>query len=174
VKAGIAILALLAICTIAEARPSKNTVETCVKTESTTPKVKYTAIPAHNFHDTEDIEAKRTETTIRHGKDEIGIWETSSPESFGLIYNGKQVSLDRVERLSSETPSRFNPSLAKWGVINEGSHSYICITFNFEGLGQSGSFQSVRGIYLVDRTARKFEPFYTVGRVTQQGVVLAK
>jgi hypothetical protein len=174
VKRLIAGLAFLIGSSPTHAQPSREVTKTCVKTESTSPPVKYVDIPINEINETEDQEAGRTETTIRFGRDEMGVWETDSPSTFGLVYNGRQVSLDDVTRLSKERPSQFNPSLAKWGVVSEGSNSYICITFNFEGLGQSGSFQNVRGIYLLDRHAHLLRPFYTVGRVTAKGVVLAK
>jgi hypothetical protein len=174
VKRLIAGLAFLIGSATAYSHPGKEVVKTCVKTESTSPHVKYVDIPVNEINETEDEDARRTETTIRFGQDEMGIWQTDSPSAFGLVYNGKQVSLAHVARLSREKPSQFDPSLARWGVVSEGAKSYICITFNFEGLGQSGSYQSVRGVYLLDRGAHRLRPFYTVGRVTAKDVVLAK
>ena len=57
----------------------------------------------------------------------------------------------------------FNPYEAIWGEAREGSKSYICATFNFDGLGKSGSFQSVRGLYLIERSAHSGATFYMSG-----------
>jgi hypothetical protein len=174
VKFCIAGMILVSTCIIAVAQPSREVIETCVKNASSTPRVTYTRTPANAVEITKDEDAKQTETTIRYGKDVIGTWEAASSPHFGLTYNGKQIPLNQAVPLSSEVASEFNPLLAMWGAIREGAKSYICITFNFEGLGQSGSFQSVRGIYLIDRTERNFHAYYTVGRLTATGVVLAK
>lgn len=155
-------------------QPSQEVIRTCVGAESASARIKYTEIPVHKISETEDEDTKRTEITIQFGKDEFGIWQSSSPEAFGLVYNGNEIPLSSVARLSAEEPAPFNPSLAMWGLIAEGTQSYLCISFNFDGLGRSGSFQSVRGVYLIDRADRLFRPFYTVGRTTPDGVVLAK
>lgn len=156
------------------AQPSLDATKTCVKTESTSPRVNYIGIPANEINETEDKDSGRTETTIRFDREEMGTWEKSSSNAFGLVYNGKQIPLSGITRLSKEKPSRFDLSLARWGLISEGTKSFICISFNFEGLGQSGSFQNVRGVYLLDRKTRPLRLFYTVGRVTEKDVVLAK
>jgi hypothetical protein len=174
VKRLIAALSLTISSVPAYAQPSQNVTKTCVKAESTSPLVKYTDIPATEINEAEDQDSGKTETTIRFGREEMGTWETRSPSAFGLVYNGKKISLDHISRLSKEKPSQFDLSLAKWGVVSEGAKSYICITFNFEGLGQSGSFQNVRGIYLIDRSAQPLRSFYTVGRATGKDVVLAR
>jgi len=174
VKRLAAALALTVGCAQASGHPSKEVTKTCVKAESTSAGVTYTDIPVSRIDETEDADTGRTQTTIRFGSEEMGTWETNSPDSFGIVYNGKQISLDRVIRLSKEPPAQFRTSLARWGIVHTGSQSYICITFNFEGLGQSGSFQNIRGIYLIDRRAHPVRPFYTVGRVTEKDVMLAK
>lgn len=171
----IAILAVAALAAPAIAgQPSQEVTKSCLSAQSIDARAKYRAIAVHEISEAEDEDTKRTEITIRDGKDEFGIWQSSSKDSFGLVYNGKEIPLSSVERLSSEQASQFNPYLAKWGVITEGAKSYLCITFNFDGLGRSGSFQSVRGAYVIDRAERRFRPFYIVGRATSNGVVLAK
>jgi hypothetical protein len=169
-----AALVLTVGCAQASGQPSKEVTKTCVKAQSTSASVTYADIPVTRIDETEDEATGTTQTTIRYGREEMGTWETSSPGSFGIVYNGKQILLDRVIRLSKEAPAQFQTSLARWGVVKTGNKSYICITFNFEGLGQSGSFQNIRGIYLIDRKSHPERPFYTVGRVTDNGVTLAK
>jgi hypothetical protein len=167
------VLAAMAAPCIAR-QPSQEVTKTCVSAESTSARVKYTEIPVREIAETEDEDTKRTEITVHSGKDEFGVWQSESPDSFGLVYNGKEILLSSVARLSAEQPTRFNPYLARWGLIAEGNQSYLCITFNFDGLGRSGSFQSVRGVYIINRGGNQFHPFYTVGRTTPEGVVLAK
>jgi hypothetical protein len=158
---------------LAHAQPSKDVISTCVKSESTSPKISYAAITADTYYINEDDRTKRTETTFRHRSDVLGTWKGAPPDTFGLIYNTQRIPLARVKRLSKAVPSSFDTNLAIWGLIREGRRSYLCIAFNFEGLGQSGSFQSVHGVYLIERTTRPLRAFYTVGRVTEKGVILS-
>lgn len=80
-----------------------------------------------------------------------------------MVFNGKETPLSRVSRLNKRNaPEVSNPYEAVWGEAREGKKSYICATFNFDGLGKSGSFQNVRGLYLIDRNARA--QFFTAGK----------
>jgi len=168
------LLTLTLVSTTAVAQPPREVVEACVRTDSVRSAARYTDIPAHHFSETQEDGTDYVTTTIRYEKEEIGIWERPTARQSGLVYNGREVSLDDVTRLSGERPEPFNPYLAMWGIVKSGARAYVCITFNFDGLGRSGSFQSVRGVYLFERHARRFRPFYTVGRVTPAGVVLAR
>lgn len=159
-------LLLGTLCVQAGAKPSTGVVEACLRAASESPKVRYTPIPADAFQVTEDEEAGRTETTLHHGPDTVGTWEVKKPHAFGLIFNGKETPLARVIRIDKrKTPEAFNPYEAMWGEAREGDKSYICATFNFDGLGKSGRFQNVRGLYLFERGARARATFYTSGNI---------
>lgn len=49
----------------------------------------------------------------------------------------------------------FAPSLADWSMVMDGKERYLCVSFNFEGLGRSGNFQNVRGGYLLSISPAK-------------------
>lgn len=162
----LAVLLMSFISLHAYARPSRPVVDACLKTSSVAAKAVYTPIPAEAFEVAEDEDTGRIETTLRHGNDVIGVWELRSPKAFGLYFNGSETPLDRVGRLNKRhVPVAFNPYTATWGEIREGAKRYICITFNFDGLGQSGSFQNVRAIYLMAPKLRAGGTFYTVGYI---------
>ena len=162
-----AVLALAAFSSQAIAKPSTAVVDACVRTESTARHVRYTPIETGAFHVTEDGEAGKTDTTLRHGKDTIGTWEVQKPPAFGLLFNGKETSLAHVIRLDrSQAPVPFSPYLAMWGIVRDGQTSYVCITFNFDGLGRSGTFQNVRGLYLIERKTTSRNIFYAIGNIS--------
>lgn len=159
-------LMLGALSAHAAARPSPAVVDTCLRTESTSPKVRYIPIAADAFQVTEDEEAGESEIALKYGKDTVGTWEVKKPQAFGLLFNGKKTPLARVTRLvKDKAPAAFNPYEAIWGEAREGRNAYICATFNFDGLGKSGSFQNVRGLYLIERHARNPVTYYTVGNI---------
>lgn len=117
------------------------------------------------FQVTEDEDARKTNTILRHGTDTVGTWEVKRPPAFGLVFNGKETPLARVTRLDKhKAPVAFNPTKPS-GKAREGGKSYICATFNFDGVGQSGRFQNVRGRYLIERSTRTTAPFHTAGNI---------
>jgi hypothetical protein len=162
----IAGLVLGALSIQANAHPSTAIVDSCLRTESATRDVRYTAIDTGAFEVIEDEDAKKTATVLHHGKDTVGTWEGTRPMAFGLVFNGKETSLKRIIRLDKEqAPTAFSPYEAVWGIAEDGKKSYICATFNFDGLGKSGRFQNVRGSYLIERSKRAKVPFYAVGNI---------
>jgi hypothetical protein len=49
--------------------------------------------------------------------------------------------------------------LAMWGYVHEGKQRLLCVNFNFDGIGRSGSFQNVHGLYLMPiRASKKKKP----------------
>ena len=166
-KSLLAGLLLGALSTEVGAKPSVAVVDACLRTESASPKVRYTPIPTDAFQVTEDEEAGKTSTTLRHGLDTVGTWEMKKPRAFGLVFNGRETPLARVTRLDKrKAPDVFNPYEAIWGEAREDSKSYFCATFNFDGVGKSGSFQNVRGLYLFERSGRGRAMFYTAGNIS--------
>ena len=162
-------LLLGALAAQACARPSPAVFDACLRTESTAPQVRYTPINNKVVDVTEDEEAGKTDVTFQHGPDTIGTWEVKKPQAFGLVFNGKETPLGRVTSLDRRhAPSTFNPYLAIWGEAREGKKSYICATFNFDGLGRSGSFQNIRGLYLIERRGRSTAIFYAAGNIASR------
>lgn len=161
-----AVLLLSVPAAQAVARPSPAVVDACLRTESVLPKVRYNSITADAFQVTEDEDEGKVDITLQYGPDTVGIWEVKKVKLFGLVFNGKETPLTRVTRLDKrQSPVAFNPYEAMWGEVREGNKSYICATFNFDGLGKSGSFQNVRGLYLIDRHIRPGDTFYTLGNI---------
>jgi hypothetical protein len=164
VKALVTALLLGALAIQANANPSSGVVKACLRTESAMPEVRYTPIDAGAFEVIEDQETRTTATVLRHGKNTVGTWE--GPVTFGLFFNGKKTPLKNVIRLDkAQAPTAFSPYEAIWGVAEEGKRSYICATFTFSGLGNSGSFQNARGSYLMERSKLAKVPFYAVGNI---------
>lgn len=160
-------LVLTALCTLTSARPSMAVVETCLHAASTSPEIHYIPINAGAFEIVEDIETKTTATILHVGKDSVGTWERTRPATFGLVFNGIETPLAQITRLGkSNAPTEFSPYEAIWGLAQDGKTSYICATFNFDGLGKSGSFQNVRGVYLIERRRHSQAPFFTIGNIT--------
>ena len=151
---------------LAAAKPSPAVVDACLRTGNESPTVRYTAIPTNAFQLTEDAEAGKTHTNLRYGSDTFGTWAGKKSTAFGLVFNGKETPLAGVIRLDKrQAPAIFNPYEALWGEAREGGKSYLCATFTFDGLGKNGSFQNVRGLYLIERCARANATYYAMGNI---------
>jgi hypothetical protein len=124
-------------------------INSCLKTESTRV-VRYAGVTPASFTTEDDAESKRTATTVMHGRHKYGIWESTDSSEFGLVYDSETIPETKIVRTGSDAPAPFNLYTAQWGEAQYGKHRYLCITFNFEGLGQSGSFQNIRGTYAID------------------------
>ncbi len=149
-----------------DAKPSADVLDSCLRAESNSPSIHYTQISVRAFNVSEDEETGRTETTFRYGRDTIGTWRRTPPRRFGLIFNGMAIPLRRVTLLDQrQRPAEFDPYEAIWAEARAGRRSYICATFNFDGLGKSGNFQYVRGLYLIERGTRGNPVFYIAGKV---------
>ena len=105
-------------------------------------------------------------TTILHGRERVGIEETRPGQSYRLLYDGKARKLDDVTRLNRRhAPADFVATKAMYGIVRAGRDSYFCITFNFDGLGSSGSYQFIRAAYLIDRNAPGLKAYYTAADI---------
>lgn len=145
------------------ATPSSQAIDACLKTESTRT-AHYTEFSATNFNVEEDEDLQLTATTFKHRDQTLGLWETAKPKDFGLVYNTSKVTRNKVVAIGTDSPMPFDPYTAQWGEVRHGRNRYLCITFNFPGLGQSGSFQNVRGLYLID-VGKPPKFYYTVGDI---------
>ena len=79
---------------------------------------------------------------VRHGAISAGMWPSEKTQKFGLMYGGHRSRPGRITPLHKQhRPEPFDVVLARYGMARMASQSYLCITFNVEGLGQDGSFQ---------------------------------
>ena len=152
-----------------DAAPSKKITDSCLATEPSSTDTSYVDLSPSNFYVEEDAVRKIESKTMRHGNQSFGIWEKPGSPLFGLIAGGREVPVAKVIKLGEAAPSNFTPYTAHWGEVRDAKDAYLCITFNFEGLGQSGSFQMIRGIYLFDLTHRPAAIYYLVGDVRTLG-----
>lgn len=72
-------------------------------------------------------------------------------DAHALIVGGELQPLAEAQPFdgTASSPSTFNPYLADWIWLSAQNHHYLCVSFNFDGLGRSGAFQSTRGAYLM-------------------------
>lgn len=148
------------------AKPTPQIIQSCLRTESVNG-ARYIEINPGSFNEEDDEASKTISTTITVRGKEFGIWKATDSNRFGLFDAGRKIPIKRVVPLGRHVPSPFNPYTAQWGEARDARNAYLCVTFNFEGLGESGSFQNVRGLYLLEMNRARSRIYYAVGDVTR-------
>jgi hypothetical protein len=149
---------------LASSAPPDKIVQSCLKTESVRGAV-YTDIAPASFNVEEDVDRKRTSTTLAYRGHSLGIWESTESADFGLVYNSDTIPLARIVRSGPDAPAPFTPYTAQWGEARDGKTKYLCVTFNFPGLGESGSLQNIRGLYVIEASRKPAQFYYAVGDI---------
>lgn len=130
------------------AKPSAEVVDACLQGESRG-HATWTAIAMNEVGIDDDFPGGHKATLFTANGRDVGYVEKDGRD--GLIWGRTIVPLKRAVPLdqSPETPSSFTPMLADWSTIQQGSQRFLCVNFNLDGLGRSGSFQKVHGLYLM-------------------------
>jgi hypothetical protein len=134
------------------APPSELLIRSCLQNDSASPAVAFHRLDPHEIIEQDDYMSGFNAPYIFEYKGrDAGYAESKSDQA--LIFNGKLYRLSSAIPVGDNrgsTPGSFTPYLAEWGVAREKSQEYFCVSFNFDGLGQSGNFQKVHGGYLLD------------------------
>lgn len=144
----------------AYAAPSSTVINSCLTTEAVSSSIHYVKLKPTNYYQEEDDDI--TSMTFKFEGLATGTWESSSTKKFGLVYKDQKVRQQNFVRLGLDEPTRFDPTLAQWGVVTTANQTYLCTAFNFDGLGQSGSFQNIRGVYIIEVKKRPAKIYYIV------------
>ncbi|RDS80017.1 hypothetical protein [Dyella psychrodurans] len=148
---------LLAIsCVVFATPPSEQLVRSCLQDRAAA-----SSIVVHNLDTTKVIEEDdysdgfNTPYYFKYKGGDVGYAERK--DSRALIFMGKLYRLSSAISLGDNRgpPTDFTPSLADWSIVTEGAQKYLCVSFNFDGLGQSGDFQNVHGGYLLNTMTKE-------------------
>lgn len=138
------------------AEPSRAAIYSCLLGRSISPTVTLDELPTHEILSQNDYRSGYNATYyFKVGGKDIGYAEKG--DRYGIIF-AHDIHMANTAKLLIDTtvqPTAFNPSLADWSKISDATGQYLCASFNFEGLGRSGSFQRVRGGYLLSMQAAK-------------------
>jgi hypothetical protein len=157
-----ALLALGASLLLAEAwavKPSEDAIDACLKLNASG-RATYSKIDTSAFQSEDKYKGGYQATLFSDKGQRIGYAEKSGKDD-ALIWGRWLVPLASALPLNdkADDPSEFTPMLAMWGHVKDGEQRLLCINFNFDGIGRSGSFQSVHGLYLMPiQTSKKTKP----------------
>ncbi|NIE55045.1 MULTISPECIES: hypothetical protein [unclassified Burkholderia] len=151
-KIGLSVAIMAASCIGWAAPPGDGLVKSCLMAQSVSPSIVIQDINTHEVSQEDDYAyGFNASYVVKHAGADVGYAEGKSTQA--LIYAGK------LYRLSAAIPvgnnggiksTTFNPALAEWSMATVGRQHYLCVSFNFDGLGRSGAYQNVRGGYLLN------------------------
>jgi hypothetical protein len=147
------LLGLLACIAAAPAHggsPSKAAIYSCLSAYAVSPSVTWQDLPTNEIYSQNDYKDgfDATYYIIATGT-EIGYAEKG--EAKAILYDRELFPVARARRLHGfgTRPSELNPRMAEWGTVADKSGRFLCVSFPFGALGQSGSFQKYRSAYLM-------------------------
>ena len=136
--------------------PDENLVKSCLLAQSVAPSSAIQIINAEEVTQEDDYaNGFNASYMFKYRGADAGYAEGKTDQA--LIFSGKLHRLSRAVALDDNhglKPSSFDPTLAQWSIVGSGAQQYLCVSFNFDGLGQSGSFQNVHGGYLLDTKSK--------------------
>ncbi|WP_175965816.1 hypothetical protein [Burkholderia sp. BCC0322] len=147
------LVAIMAVSGIGwAAPPGDGLVKSCLMAQSVSPSIAIQGINTHEVSQEGDYaDGFNASYVVKHEGADVGYAEGKSTQA--LIYAGKLYRLSAAIPVGNNggiKPTAFNPALAEWSMATVGRQRYLCVSFNFDGLGRSGSYQNVRGGYLLN------------------------
>ncbi|MFC7652742.1 hypothetical protein ACFQT4_11120 [Pseudoduganella danionis] len=140
--------------------------ESCLLNQPTTAKIRLNHLSTdYVFEQDSYVEDYDSPYYFLEDGTEIGYAEKA--QAAALVYSKKIYHLSAARPIPSslEIPHHFSPALATWDRIREGETSYLCVGFNFDGLGHSGSMQNLRGGFLLQLGSNNTKLYYIEGDV---------
>lgn len=139
--------------------PSKMVIRSCLAAQAVSSSVKWRPIATNKIYSEEDYKDgfDATYYVISDGK-QVGYAERG--EEKAIIYGDRIFPIARALMLPGFNvhPTELNPYSADWATVDDKSGSYLCISFPFDDLGPSGSFQKNRCGYLISVARTKRRP----------------
>ncbi|GFZ95950.1 hypothetical protein GCM10011408_15330 [Dyella caseinilytica] len=147
---------------VSAAPPSELLVRSCLQDKSASPSIVVSDLDTSAIIEENDYsDGFNAPYFFKYKGGDVGYAESKHAKA--IIFKGKLYRLSSAILLGDNHGSErdaFTPSLADWSMVEEGGQEYLCVSFNFDGLGQSGDFQYVHGGYLLN--TRTQELYYSV------------
>lgn len=140
-------------------KPSEDAINACLKLDGSG-RATYSKIDTTEFQSEDKFKGGYQATLFSDKGQRIGYAEKSGKDD-ALIWGRWLVPLASALPFNdkADVPSEFTPMLAMWGYVRDGKQRLLCVNFNFDGIGRSGSFQKVHGLYLMPiRSSNKTKP----------------
>ncbi|MGG1946321.1 hypothetical protein AB1286_16115 [Trinickia sp. NRRL B-1857] len=167
IKSSFGVATMLASCVGWAMPPSENLIRSCLRAQSIVQAVTIQNIDVSEVYQEDGYaDGFNASYFFKHNGVDIGYAERKLDRA--LIYREKLYGLYESVPIGDNRgykPADFSPALAQWSLAKDGSQQYLCVSFNFDGVGRSGSFQSVVGGYILNEQTKSL---YFVVRDTEK------
>ena len=124
--------------------PSRLEILSCLAAQAVSPSVKWRPIATDKLYSEEDYkDGFNASYYVISGGKQVGYAERGAEKA--IIYGDRILLIAQARMLSgfNVRPTELNPYSADWATVDDKSGSYLCISFPFGDLGQSGSFPKI-------------------------------
>lgn len=139
----------------ASATPSGHAVNTCLSKQQLYENVEWRKLPANELVSRENFKKGYDAIYFRVDGKMVGI----ARKDYGraIIYDETLYAVSRARKVPNFETSNadIDPFFTDWGTVKEKAETYICINFPSGELGQSGSFQKVRNVFMLQISPQK-------------------
>lgn len=149
-------------------QPSDAVVFSCLTARSISSDVKFKALETNEIAEMDNYKSGyKAVYYFENAGTDTGYAKNGNRRA--LIYDGNVFPIEKAFVLPNARLRfyDFNPYLADWSKVTDKSGQYLCVSFNFDGLGRSGSLQAERGGYLLAVPVSKYAKglFFATGNV---------
>lgn len=138
------------------AEPSQEVIRSCLSAQTISSSVDWKAIPTEKINSQDDYRDGYNAIYYldMQGKD---IGYAVKGKSRAIVFDHKIYPVDSARELAgfATQPMELNPYVAEWGTVKDARGKFVCISFPYGALGQSGRFQEKRSAYLMSLTGSK-------------------
>ncbi|WP_157118976.1 hypothetical protein [Azohydromonas lata] len=158
---------LLACQAAVAASPSQAIIQTCLKGNPTQKSPTATEVPTGEVYK-EDNYLPGLEAVFLIEKNQMELGYIKGKSGDAILFNKKIFQLNEARVAAGPLmPHEFEPYTATWLLITNQESRFLCVSFNFEGIGQSGRFQSIRGGYLIDARKKSKTLYFATGDISK-------
>lgn len=153
------LLSFLIAYNVHAALPSKMAILSCLAAQAMSPSVKWRPIATDKIYSEDNYKDGFDATYyVIFGGKQVGYAERG--EEKAILYGDHVLPIAQARMLPSFNvrPTELNPFSAEWSTVDDKSGSYLCVSFPFGDLGQSGSFQKYRSAYLLAIDSERGRP----------------
>lgn len=136
--------------------PSKAAVVSCLSAQSLSTSIKWNPLPTEKITSEDDyVGGFNAVYYIKWGSTPIGYAERGPVKA--VFYSKQLFPIAGALPLTGfdTRPTELDPFAAEWATLAEQNGTYLCISFPYGDLGQSGSFQKNRSAYLLELGNKK-------------------
>lgn len=145
------VILLFTVANFVQAKPpSRVAIISCLSAQTMSVSVKWLPLPSQHIYAEDNYkDGFHAVYYVRRRGIQVGYAERG--EIKAVLYGHQLFPISKAQALPgfATSPSELDPFSADWATVTDSNGTYLCVSFPFGDLGQSGSFQKNRSAYLL-------------------------